>query len=118
MAQYKNRDVTIVEATPDTEYTNTVAISHADGSKETVKKSEVMVSLAEAARLRNATLGGSDPMLLPPEERPLPGPTLAEVSAKEATDAKVEADKAHKLATEKKATDVHKFPFLAPHKAK
>jgi hypothetical protein len=69
-----------------------------------------MVSLAEAARLRNATLGGSDPMLLPPEERPAPEPTIAEVSAKEAADAKVVADK--KSVDAKKAAEVHKFPFL------
>jgi hypothetical protein len=111
MAKYKNRDVTVLEVTPDVEYANTVTVTHADGSKETVKKSEVMVSLAEAARLRNATLGGSDPMLLPPEERPgIPGPTIAEVSAKEAADAKVAADK--KSVDAKKAAEVHKFPFL------
>jgi hypothetical protein len=109
MAKYKNRDVTVMEVTPDVEYTNTVTITHADGSKEDVKKSEVMVSLAEAARLRNATLGGSDPMLLPKAERPVKGPTLAEVSAKEAAEEKAKVD-----------AENHKplIPFMAPHKAK
>jgi hypothetical protein len=107
MAKYKNRDVTIVEVTPEVEYPNTVTVIHADGSRESVKKSEVLVTLAEAARLRNDTLGGSDPMLLPPEERPIEekGPTIAEISAKEAADER----EAHRKAVADK-----KYSFLNP----
>jgi len=69
MAKYNGRDVTLIEEVSDAEYSNKVTIQHADGSKEDVKKSQVTVTLAEAAKLRNKTLGGSDPMLLPKAER-------------------------------------------------
>src|SRR5436190_22831044 len=105
MAKYKNRDVTLVEEVSDAEYSNKVKIKHEDGTLEDVKKSDVMVSLAEAAKLRNKTLGGSDPMLLPPKERKPVGSTIAEVSAKESADEKAIA---HKKEIDKK------HPFLNP----